>query len=135
MSPVPMCISSAEARLGSPAAQKQLVLVKPSPNVASDDRSEQFAAVVVPATIQPFFVTDLYAKDSGYVSQVNNDIGDHVKRGQVLAVIEDPELQAQFYKAQATVQQTTAALEVAQRRLAGMQADLIPSRISFRRPP
>jgi multidrug efflux pump subunit AcrA (membrane-fusion protein) len=69
--------------------------------------------VVVPATIRAFFSTDLYAKDSGYVSQVNTDIGDHVKQGQVLAVI------AQFDKAEATVQQTKAALEVAKRQLVG----------------
>jgi multidrug efflux pump subunit AcrA (membrane-fusion protein) len=131
--PVPMCISSAEAQLGTPAAQKQLVPVKPSPKVVSEDRSEQFAAVVVPATIQPFFVTDLYAKDSGYVSQVNNDLGDHVKNGQVLAVIEDPELQAQFDKAQAGVQLAKAALEVAKRQLAGMQADLVLQQVTLKR--
>jgi hypothetical protein len=56
---------------------------------------------------------------------VNNDIGDHVKQGQVLAVIEDPELQAQFDKAQAAVLQASADIEVAKRQLAAMQADLI----------
>ena len=79
------------------------------------------------------FSTDLYAKNSGYISQVNNDIGDHVKRGQVLAVIEDPELQAQFDKAQAAVQQTEAALEVAKRQLAGMQADLTLQQVTLKR--
>ena len=46
-----------------------------------DGQSPQFATVVVPATIQAFFVTDLYAKAYGYVSQINDDIGDHVKKG------------------------------------------------------
>ena len=87
----------------------------------------------MPATIQAFFVTDLYAKDSGYVSQVNHDIGDHVKIGQVLAVIEDPELQAQFDRAQAAVQQAKAALEVAKRQLAGMQADLTLQQVTLKR--
>ncbi len=90
-------------------------------------------AAQAPATIQAFFITDLYAKNSGYISQVNNDIGDHVKRGQVLAVIEDPELQAQFDKAQAAVQQTEAALEVAKRQLAGMQADLTLQQVTLKR--
>lgn len=80
--------------------------------------------VALPATIQAFFVTDLYAKDAGYISQVNNDIGDHVKKGQLLAVIDDPELEAQFAKAEAAREQATAALEVAKRQLAGMLADL-----------
>jgi multidrug efflux pump subunit AcrA (membrane-fusion protein) len=103
------------------------------PNAESDEKSRQFATVVVPATIQAFFVTDLYAKDSGYVSQVNNDIGDHVKVGQVLAVIEDPEVQAQSNRAQAGVQQAKAALEVAQRQLAGMQADLTLQQVTLKR--
>jgi multidrug efflux pump subunit AcrA (membrane-fusion protein) len=101
--------------------------------VSSSVSFAQAQFVVVPATIQAFFSTDLYAKNSGYISQVNNDIGDHVKRGQVLAVIEDPELQAQFDKAQAAVQQTEAALEVAKRQLAGMQADLTLQQVTLKR--
>src|SRR5207245_2125492 len=69
----------------------------------------------------------------GYVSQINNDIGDHVKKGQVLAVIEEPELEAQFDKAQAVVQQAKAALEVAKRQLAGMQADLALQQVTLKR--
>jgi multidrug efflux pump subunit AcrA (membrane-fusion protein) len=90
-------------------------------------------AVVVPASIQAFFVTDLYAKDSGYISQINYDIGDHVKKGQVLAVIEDPELKAQFDRAKAAVEQAKAALEVARRQLAGMLADLALQQVTLKR--
>jgi multidrug efflux pump subunit AcrA (membrane-fusion protein) len=98
-----------------------------------DDQNPQFATVVVPATIQAFFATDLYAKAYGYVSQINNDIGDHVKKGQVLAVIDEPELEAQFDRSQAVVQQAKAALEVAKRQLAGMQADLALQQVTLKR--
>ena len=98
-----------------------------------DGQNPQFATVVVPATIQAFFVTELYAKAYGYVSQINVDIGDHVKKGQVLAVIEEPELEAQFDKAQAVVQQAKAVLEVAKRQLAGMQADLALQQVTLKR--
>ena len=87
----------------------------------------------MPATIQAFFVTDLYAKVSGYVSQINNDIGDRVGKGAVLAVIANPELQAQFDKAEAAVQQATAAVEVAKRQITGMQADLALQEVTLRR--
>jgi multidrug efflux pump subunit AcrA (membrane-fusion protein) len=90
-------------------------------------------AIVVPGTVQAFFVTDLYAKDSGYISAVNADIGDHVKKGQVLAVIDDPELQAQFDKARASRQQNRAALDVAMRQLLGLQADLALRDVTLRR--
>ena len=131
MPPGPISASFAQAQLASRAAQQRLVPVQPTPKPKATARP--FAAVVVPATIQAFFVTDLYAKDSGYVSQVNNDIGDHVKQGQILAVIEDPELQAQYDKAQAAVQQTQADIEVAKRQLAAMQADLTLQQVTLKR--
>ncbi len=86
-----------------------------------------------PATVQAFFATDLYAKESGYALQVNADIGDHVKAGQVLAVIDNPELKLQLLRAQAAVQQSNAALEVAKRRLIGMQADLTLQQVTLKR--
>lgn len=96
-------------------------------------QAKPLTPIAVPATIQAFFVTDLYAKNAGYVSQINKDIGDHVKKGQVLAIIEDPELEAQFEKAQATVEQAKAALDVAKRQLAGMEADLALQRVTLQR--
>jgi multidrug efflux pump subunit AcrA (membrane-fusion protein) len=86
-----------------------------------------------PATVQAFFTTDLYAKDSGYVLHVDADIGDHVKAGQVLAVIDDPELQMQFVRAEVAVQQSSAALEVTKRRVVGMEADLALQRVTLKR--
>jgi multidrug efflux pump subunit AcrA (membrane-fusion protein) len=86
-----------------------------------------------PATVQAFFSTDLYAKESGYVLHVDADIGDHVKAGLVLAVIDNPELQMQFVRAEVAVQQASAALEVAKRRLVGMQADLALQRVTLNR--
>jgi RND family efflux transporter MFP subunit len=86
-----------------------------------------------PATVQAYFATDLYAKESGYALRVDADIGDHVKAGQVLAVIDNPELRMQFVKAEAAVQQSNAALEVAKRRLTGMQADLTLQQVTLKR--
>jgi RND family efflux transporter MFP subunit len=126
---VPISVSSAQAPSAPVIAPKRPAPANPTPNAESDDTSRQFATV----DIQAFFVTDLYAKDSGYVSQVNNDIGDHVTIGRVLAVIEDPEVQAQFEKAQATVLQATADIEVAKRQLAAMQADLTLQQVTLKR--
>ena len=105
----------------------------PTPTAERDGQVRQVTTVVVPATIQALFSTDLYAKTSGYVSQVSNDIGDHVKKGQVLAVIDNPELQAQSGKAQAAVQQAAAALDVANRQLVGLQADLSLQQVTLKR--
>ena len=45
---------------------------------------------------QPFQVIDVHAKVSGYVRHIYVDIGDRVKQGQLLAVLEVPELDAQL---------------------------------------
>jgi multidrug efflux pump subunit AcrA (membrane-fusion protein) len=133
VSPIPISVLSAQTQSAPGAIPKQSAPAGPLPVSERDDQNPQFATVVVPATIQAFFVTDLYAKAYGYVSQIHADIGDHVKKGQVLAVIEEPELQAQFDKAQAVVQQAKAALEVAKRQLSGMQADLALQQVTLKR--
>jgi multidrug efflux pump subunit AcrA (membrane-fusion protein) len=48
------------------------------------------------ATLEAFEQTDLFAKVSGYLSDVRVDIGDHVKAGQVLAVIDVPEMKQEL---------------------------------------
>jgi multidrug efflux pump subunit AcrA (membrane-fusion protein) len=107
------------AGLTGPAAAQQ------TPTASPSDRKEGPAQMrlVVPGTVQAYYATDLYAKDSGYISQIQADIGDQVKKNQVLAVIDDPELQQQLVRSRAAVQQATASLEVAKRRLTGLQAD------------
>jgi multidrug efflux pump subunit AcrA (membrane-fusion protein) len=84
---------------------------------------DQSTAVTASAAVQAFFATDLYAKAFGYVSHINADIGDRVQEGQILAVIDDPETQAQYVRVLAGVQQAKAALDVARRQLIGLQAD------------
>ena len=95
------------------------------------------AVIVVPGGVSAFYWADLFAKDAGYLSDVKVDIGDHVKKGDVLAVIDDPELaqqltgleaqlaakQEQAKAAEAGVQQAKALLDVAKRQLAALQAD------------
>lgn len=120
----PISVAWAEGTAGAAKAA--------SPSQPSANEKSQ-ATVVMPATIQAFFVTDLYAKNSGFVSHVNHDIGDHVKKGEVLAVIDNPELRAQSDKALAAIQQTQATLEVAKRQFVGLQADLVLQQVTLRR--
>jgi multidrug efflux pump subunit AcrA (membrane-fusion protein) len=51
----------------------------------------------------PFQEIDVYAKESGYVKKLNVDYGTHVKTGQVMAVLEIPELEAQLQQDQAEI--------------------------------
>jgi RND family efflux transporter MFP subunit len=70
--------------------------------------------LTLPGSIQAFDQTPIYARTSGYVKARYVDIGDHVRRGQLLAVIEDPQTEQQLRQAQATVGQLNAALLQAQ---------------------
>lgn len=45
---------------------------------------------------QPYQVVDVHAKVSGYIRHIYVDIGDKVRQGEVLAVLEVPELDAQL---------------------------------------
>jgi len=54
----------------------------------------------------PFQEVELHAKVAGYVRRINVDIGDRVKAGQVLAILDVPELMAQVQGADAGVRQS-----------------------------
>jgi membrane fusion protein, multidrug efflux system len=55
----------------------------------------------LPATIRGFIETSIYAKVPGYLKTINVDKGDRVKEGEVLAVLDSPELDQQVANARA----------------------------------
>jgi RND family efflux transporter MFP subunit len=69
------------------------------------------------ATLAAFEEADLFAKVTGYLSDVRVDIGDHVKAGQILAVIDIPELEQQLAEDQAQLASKQSALETARRQV------------------
>jgi RND family efflux transporter MFP subunit len=76
------------------------------------------------ATLEAFEEADLFAKVSGYLSDVRVDIGDHVKAGQVLAVIDVPEMVQELAEAKAQLESKRSSLESARRQLDHNKADL-----------
>jgi RND family efflux transporter MFP subunit len=57
--------------------------------------------LVLPGETAAWYESTIYARVNGYVSKWLVDIGDHVKKGQVLAIIETPELDAELEAARA----------------------------------
>jgi RND family efflux transporter MFP subunit len=51
----------------------------------------------------PFQEIEVYAKEAGYVKELNVDYGSHVRKGQIMAVLEVPELQAQLDEDKAAI--------------------------------
>ncbi|WP_263368093.1 efflux RND transporter periplasmic adaptor subunit [Edaphobacter bradus] len=70
--------------------------------------------IELPATVQAFDQTPIYARTSGYLKARYVDIGDHVHKGQLLAVIDDPQTDQALMQARATVAQNKAQLAQAQ---------------------
>jgi RND family efflux transporter MFP subunit len=60
--------------------------------------------LVLPGETAAWYESTIYARVNGYVSKWLVDIGDHVLKGQVLAVIETPELDAELAAARAQLQ-------------------------------
>jgi RND family efflux transporter MFP subunit len=85
------------------------------------------------ATLDAFEEADLFAKVSGYLSDVRVDIGDHVKAGQVLAVIDVPEMVQQLAEAKAQLETRQKALETARWQVEHSKADLALQEITFKR--
>ncbi|WP_109484469.1 efflux RND transporter periplasmic adaptor subunit [Occallatibacter savannae] len=72
---------------------------------------------------QPFQVIDVHAKVSGYIRHINVDIGDRVKQGQVLAVLEVPELNAQLKGTVAEVERSKDEIKRAQHEVTRAQSE------------
>ncbi len=70
----------------------------------------------------PFQEIDVYAKESGYVKTLNVDYGTHVKAGEVMALLEIPELEAQLQEDKAEITNATHQVTRAQHELGRYQA-------------
>jgi RND family efflux transporter MFP subunit len=113
---------------GASAAQRNMAAAPPPAKSAEVD-SRPRVEVVHPrrvtvaqqlqtnATLAAFEKADLFAKVTGYLSDVRVDIGDHVKAGQVLAVIDIPELEQQLAEDEAQLASKQSALETARRQV------------------
>lgn len=65
--------------------------------------------ISLPGEVHPWEEATLYAKVPGYLSRITVDKGDHVSAGQVIAVIDAPELAADRDQAQQSYQSAVAA--------------------------
>lgn len=82
-------------------------VVQPKPAAPSDE-------LILPGSIQPFISSPIYARTDGYLRKWYFDIGAHVKAGQMLAVIQAPEIDEQLSQARSTLATAQANLELAQ---------------------
>jgi RND family efflux transporter MFP subunit len=82
-------------------------------SVVVPKRSAPSEEIVLPANVQPFISSPIYAQATGYLRKWYFDIGAHVKKGDLLAVIESPEVDQQLEQSRSNLLTAQANLELA----------------------
>lgn len=77
---------------------------RPTVAVITPTRGDAIRSLSMPGDLVGFYQSSLYAKVTGYLKNISVDKGDWVKKGQVLAEIEVPELQQRVERAKAGLQ-------------------------------
>ena len=77
---------------------------RPTIAVVKPQRGDAIHSLSMPGDLVGYYQSTLYAKVTGYLKNISVDKGDWVKKGQVLAEIEVPELQQRVERARANLQ-------------------------------
>jgi RND family efflux transporter MFP subunit len=88
------------------AALTAVSVVSPKATAPADE-------LILPGNVQPFITSPIYARTNGYLKKWYFDIGAHVKQGQLLALIETPEVDQQLQQARSNLLTAQANLELA----------------------
>jgi RND family efflux transporter MFP subunit len=86
----------------------------PSVSIASPERSAPVQEIVLPGNVQPFTSAPIYARTNGYLKTWYTDIGAHVKKGQMLALIETPEVDQQLRQSRGNLATSEANLKLSE---------------------
>jgi RND family efflux transporter MFP subunit len=84
----------------------------PPVNVITVQSSGATRPLTLPGQTAAWYESSLYARVTGYVAKWYVDIGDHVRKGQTMATIETPELDADLVAARAELTAAEAQVEV-----------------------
>ncbi|HWX69479.1 MAG TPA: efflux RND transporter periplasmic adaptor subunit [Steroidobacteraceae bacterium] len=97
---------SALAREAHAVATPTVLTTKPHRGPAAD-------TLVLPGSVQAYYEAPIYARTSGYLKAWHTDIGAPVKKGELLAEIETPEVDQQLRQAEADLGTARANYELA----------------------
>lgn len=105
----------------------------PVVNVGRVHRAPAQSIIEFPCQTQAMVETPVYARADGYIKQRPRDIGDRVKKGDLLFEIETPELDQQIEQAKATLAQSQAALQQYEANLAAAESNLKLAEVTAKR--
>jgi len=80
----------------------------PPVSLETPKMQQNASEIVLPGNMQAFTMAPIYARTTGYVKEWRHDIGSRVRKGELLAVIETPELDQQLASAKADLATATS---------------------------
>jgi len=101
--------------------------------VVKVERKDISSTLSIASEFQPFQEISVYAKVSGYIQRLYVDWGTHVKSGQLMAVLEIPELEQQLQQDEAGVRKSEQDLERAKEELARAQSAYNVAHLTYTR--
>jgi RND family efflux transporter MFP subunit len=101
--------------------------------VAKTSMENMSRGVILTAEFRPFQEVDVMAKVAGYVKKINVDVGDRVQEGQVLGLIEVPEMTDDQTRAQSMLNRSQAELARARDELQRTESSHNIAHLSFTR--
>jgi RND family efflux transporter MFP subunit len=100
----------AKAALANATTQMAVTAV----SVVQLQRTAATQEITLPGNVEPFVSAPIYSRTNGYLQKWYVDIGDHVKQGQLLAVIETPEVDQQLQQSRSNLATAQANLKLAE---------------------
>src|ERR1017187_413153 len=100
----------AKAALASETTQMAVTAV----SVVQPQRTAPTQEITLPGNVEPFVSAPIYSRTNGYLQKWYVDIGEHVKQGQLLAVIDTPEVDQQLQQSRSTLATAQANLKLAE---------------------
>jgi RND family efflux transporter MFP subunit len=86
----------------------------PTVSVVAPKRAAPSQEIVLPGNVQPYVTSPIFARTNGYLVHWYFDIGAHVKKGQLLAIISSPEVDQQLQQARSNLLTAQANLKLAE---------------------
>jgi RND family efflux transporter MFP subunit len=128
-----LCLVGLSAGLACGCGGNTAAVAAPNAAVVEVQRKDISDKLEIASEFLPFQEIDVYAKISGYIQKLDMDWGTHVKQGQLLAVLEIPELQQQLLQDEAEVRRNQQDLERARAEVNSAQSAYNVSHLTYTR--
>jgi len=101
-------------RAGTALRTETDTLAVPAVSVITPQRSAPTQEITLPGNVQPFITSPIFSRTNGYLKGWHFDIGAHVKKGDLLAEIETPEVDQQLRQSRSNLATAEANLKLAE---------------------